>query len=293
MSVSHAWETSVHPDPRGANLLLLVDAIKRAQTTKRVTADGREAMLLPSSLAVFFDFCSLFQRDPTLFEASETPEAKEEGEERDAFIAALKAKTAFYGGEAYDKSRSEAEGRPFKAALDNMEVWYAHAGTTVVLLTETPEGSSAVPYHLRGWPTFESSVAMLIKPYLGAWTWPSLIDVSLRASRCKRFAPRTPDGMHKLLMEKKFTNGADREVVVKLYTNVAERCIYPAEDLDYDGFGFGDEEMKVLCEWWPKCEEVWTLDLLNNAFTATGWDLLAEVVGREGAMPKLEAIVRP
>ena len=95
------------------------------------------------------------------------PKAKEEGEERDAFIAALKAKTAFYGGEAYDKSRSEAEGRPFKAALDNMEVWYAHAGTTVVLLTETREGSSAVPYEFRGWPTFESSVAMLIKPYLG------------------------------------------------------------------------------------------------------------------------------
>ena len=143
MSVSHAWETSVHPDPRGANLLpLLVDAIKKAQTTKE-KADGDTAKLLPSSLAVFFDFCSLFQRDPTLFEASETPEAKEEGKKRDAFIAALKAKTAFYGGEAYDKSRSEAEGRPFKAALDNMEVWYAHGGTTVVMLTETPEGSSA------------------------------------------------------------------------------------------------------------------------------------------------------
>ena len=88
--------------------------------------------------------------------------------------------------------------------------------------------------------------------------------------------------MHKLLMEKKFTNGADREVVVKLYTNVAERCIYPAECLDYDGFGFGDEEMKVLCEWWPKCEEVEELDLRNNEFSATGWDLLAEVVGRGG-----------
>ena len=290
VSVSHAWETSVHPDPRGANLLLLVDAIKRAQTTKEKTARGDEAKLLPSSLAVFFDFCSLFQRDPTLFEASETPEAKEEGEERDAFIAALKAKTAFYGGEAYDKSRSEAEGRPFKAALDNMEVWYAHAGTTVVLLTETPEGSSAVAYDLRGWPTFESSVAMLIKPYPGPTTWPSLIDVSLRASRCKRFAPRTPEGMHKLLMEKKFTNGADREVVVKLYTNVAERCIYPAKMLDYYGMGFGDEEMKVLCEWFPKCEEVEKLYLNRNAFTATGWDLLAEVVGREGAMPKLKVI---
>ena len=27
--------------------------------------------------------------------------------------------------------------------------------------------------------------------------------------------------------------------------------------------------------------------LMNNAFSATGWDLLAEVVGRKGAMPKL------
>ena len=290
VSVSHAWETSVHPDPRGANLLLLVDAIKRAQTTPDEVAEGRKAKLLPSSLAVFFDFCSLFQRDPTLFEASETPEAKEEGAERDAFIAALKAKTAFYGGEAYDKSRSEAEGRPFKAALDNMEVWYAHEGTTVVLLTETPEGSSAVPYPDRGWPTFESSVAMLIKPGVSSEEWPTLIDVSLRASVCKRFAPLTPEGMHKLLMEKKFTNGADREVVVKLYTNVAERCIYPAKDLDYYGMGFGDEEMTVLCEWFPKCEEVEKLFLYGNAFTATGWDLLAEVVGREGAMPKLQMI---
>ena len=288
MSVSHAWETSVHPDPRGANLLLLVDAIKRAQTTPEETEYG-DAKLLPSSLAVFFDFCSLFQRDPTLFEPSETPEAKEEGEERDTFIAALKAKTAFYGGEAYDKSRSEAEGRPFKAALDNMEVWYAHEGTTVVLLTETPEGSSAAPYDSKGWPTFERSVSMLIKPWLGPSTWPPLIDVSLRASRCNRFAPLTPDGMHTLLMEKKLTNGADREVVVKLYTNVAERCIYPAKELVYDGFGFGDEEMKVLCEWWPKCEEVDRLRLESNAFSATGWDLLAEVVGR-GAMPKLRQI---
>ena len=86
-------------------------------------------------------------------------------------------------------------------------------------------------------------------------------------SRCKRFAPLTPEGMHKLLMEKKFTNGADREVVVKLYTNVAERCIYPAETiLDYYGMGFGDEEMKVLCEWFPSAR--WWRGSCN-AFTAT------------------------
>ena len=32
------------------------------------------------------------------------------------------------------------------------------------------------------------------------------------------------------------------------------------------------------------------LDLGNNAFSATGWDLLAEVVGRKGAMPNLKQI---
>ena len=66
-----------------------------------------------------------------------------------------------------------------------------------------------------------------------------------------------------------------------------------ARMLDYYGMGFGDEEMTVLCEWFPtRCEEVEKLYLQNNAFTATGWDLLAEVVGssREGAMPKLKEI---
>ena len=31
--------------------------------------------------------------------------------------------------------------------------------------------------------------------------------------------------------------------------------------------------MTVLCEWFPRCEEVEKLYLQNNAFTATGWDL--------------------
>ena len=94
-----------------------------------------------------------------------------------------------------------------------MEVWYAHEGTTVVLLTETPEGSSALAYLLRGWPTFESSVAMLIKPYLGISTWPPLIDVSLRKSLCKRFAPLTPPpGLSRLAAKRVCGKLGDAEV---------------------------------------------------------------------------------
>ena len=128
VSVSHAWETLPHPDPRGENLLRLADAIKRAQTTKEKVAsssgDDKEAMLLPSSVAVFFDYCSLFQKDPKLFEGED-------------------------GGDKFWKSRTDTEMTAFNAALSNMDVWYAHAGTTVILLTETPAGSSGLPYDAR------------------------------------------------------------------------------------------------------------------------------------------------
>ena len=97
----HAWETSVHPDPRGASLL---PSSTRSEGTD--DARRRRAAPKPAFSGGILRLLLSFQRDPTLFEASETPEAKEEGAERDAFIAALKAKTAFYGGEAYDKSRA-------------------------------------------------------------------------------------------------------------------------------------------------------------------------------------------
>ena len=38
-------------------------------------------------------------------------------------------------------------------------------------------------------------------------------------------------------------------------------------------------------------EQVEEIDLRENAFTATGFDLLAKVVGRDGAMPKLKKIL--
>ena len=37
------------------------------------------------------DRCSIYQKDPALFDEAETPEAKPEGAEREAFVKALKA----------------------------------------------------------------------------------------------------------------------------------------------------------------------------------------------------------
>ena len=67
---------------------------------------------------------SIYQKDPSLFDEKETPEAKPEGEERTAFIEGLKAKTKFYGGEKYEASRTDDEKRLFGVALSKtMDLW--------------------------------------------------------------------------------------------------------------------------------------------------------------------------
>ena len=72
------------------------------------------------------DWGVLYQKDPLLFDPGETPEAKLEGPERDAFISDLEAGRRFYGGAAYEASRSEEEKAGFRSALhETMDLWCA------------------------------------------------------------------------------------------------------------------------------------------------------------------------
>ena len=103
-------------------------------------------------MGVFLDWCSIYQKDPALFDAAETPEAKAEGAERAAFVADLKAGRAFYGGVAYEESRTAEQKAAFRRALhDTMDVWYAHQMIVTVFVTRLPAGFSGRTYEDRGW----------------------------------------------------------------------------------------------------------------------------------------------
>ena len=75
-------------------------------------------------MGVFLDWCSIYQKDPALFDARETPrgqargrpKAKPEGAERDAFVEELNTGRAWYGGAAYENSRSADEKVAFRRA---------------------------------------------------------------------------------------------------------------------------------------------------------------------------------
>ncbi|EOD36268.1 hypothetical protein EMIHUDRAFT_455112 [Emiliania huxleyi CCMP1516] len=127
LAVSHSWESEEHPDPHGRTLLMLADAITTAQAIQ-VSKGPYTWQTLPSRVAVFFDFCSLFQ----------PPRAKEEPPIGEGPTMAL------------------------RAALTRMQVWYAHQLTTCFFVTdgntETANDGSHTPYHERGWPTFEYHV---------------------------------------------------------------------------------------------------------------------------------------
>jgi len=156
---------------------------------------------------------SIYQKDPALFDEKETPLAKPEGAERVAFQEDLKAGRAHYGGEAYDKSRSAAETEGFRYALhETMDLWYAHQGTTVYMLTKLPVGSSRkVGYADSGWTTYERCSAEQIKKfYMQYAKWSLVLDLGVASEQQQqRGWPVGPDDFDVLVEDKVFTNGSD------------------------------------------------------------------------------------
>ena len=166
-------------------------------------------------MGVFFDWASLFQKDPRLWTPAEF--VAEEGRTEEQRRAA----------KLYRDSRTQAQGQATKFALDHtMDLWYAHSKTTVVLLTELPNKlpesfDAKRTYESRGWTTFERCSAELGKTFtLQQAGWTLVIDLGKQRAALRRL-PTTPERMGKLLQERSFTNGADRAQVLALYERIA------------------------------------------------------------------------
>ena len=69
------------------------------------------------------------------------------------------------------------------ALHETMDLWYAHQGTTVLLVTKLPEGSSRrVGYDDSGWTTYERCSAEQIKKFFmigGKCTWKLVLDLGV------------------------------------------------------------------------------------------------------------------
>ena len=258
LCVSYCWETPEHPDPFGRTLVKIAKAIRKLKTHEDFNNHSP-----PKKFAVFLDWTALPQ--------------KVNGQERNA----------------EDKAA-------FDDALSCMQVWYAHMLTTVLLLTGKQEGVS-LSYQDRGWPTFERLVSMILTPNTDI-VWPMIVDVGAMPDDaeempndgyCKRLVPMSVDRFAETMREKKFTNGADCELVIRLYKKTLESVLGKAPKIHMaQNKRWGDAEMRELVEVLPMCAEATELNI-NYSFhevTAEGVGVLTRCVDEGKLPPKLEVI---
>ena len=110
---------------------------------------------------------------------------------------------------------------------------------------------------------------------------------------CKRLVPMSVDRFAETMREKKFTNGADCDLVIGLYKKTVESVLGKAPKLRMAGNDhWGDAEMRDLVEVLPLCAEAKELVIINSfhEVTAEGVGVLTRCVD-EGKLPaKLKTI---
>jgi hypothetical protein len=186
----------------------------------------------------------------------------------------------------------------FNFALGTLDLWYAHAKTTVVLLTELPKKlpksfDAIRTYDRRGWTTYERCSAELCKAFrLQQAGWPLVIDLGKKRAALRRL-PTTPEQMGELLKKCSFTNGADKEMVLKKYEKTARAVLGGVNELSFFGIPFDPMDPwrspERLGQALNFCVNLKRLDL---SFTGLTDDHLASIskVLSSGALPQLEQL---
>eukprot|EP00966_Prymnesium_polylepis_P068148 1584203-Prymnesium_polylepis.1 len=107
------WLEASHPDRHGKQVALLCSKLKQVGNSGLLRLCRSYGF---KDMGVFLDWASIPQKDPSLYDPNETPEAKPEGsKERKAFTRDLSVKTKFFGGAEYVQSRPPQEKAAFLA----------------------------------------------------------------------------------------------------------------------------------------------------------------------------------
>ena len=204
-----------------------------------------------------------------------------------------------------DGQRTEPEQAAFGTALKTMGMWYAHRLATTVILSELPPGwprsAEAAPFFPegwlrgKGWPSFERAVSGMIKRGQGAASFRRIVDPAVPRgpaglSGGYRAPPMHPREFAAELSRKVFTNGADCEVVARLYADAFCAALGEARMLEFSILEWKDADAKAFAKVLPLLRRVETLDLRSNFIGTRGFEALAAAI-REGAAPALKEFV--
>ena len=201
-----------------------------------------------------------------------------------------------------DGKRKEPEKAAFDTALETMGIWYAHRLTTTVILSELPPGwprsAEDAPFFPeegwlrgKGWPSFERAVSGMIKRETGD-SFRRIVDPAVPRGFGSgyRAPPMHPREFAAELSRKVFTNGADCEVVARLYADAFCTALGEARELEFRVLQWKDADAEAFATVLPLVRHVETLDLSANPIGTRGFAALAAAI-REGAAPALKNFV--
>jgi len=175
--------------------------------------------------------------------------------------------------------RSVDEEESFQRAMSDVILWYAHQGTRVWMMSSVPDDvGRGEPYHERGWPIFEETLAKWIthgnflldlgKLKGKCVDWREIVD---KCAKPKRPPPMTADDFWPQLKNKVFGQGIrDANLVHRLYCKAYEEVILNASELSFHELGWGDEDAIKFAEHLPKCSCLHKVALHGNAIGERG-----------------------
>jgi hypothetical protein len=183
----------------------------------------------------------------------------------------------------------------FKAGLKGINLWYAHQGTTVWLVTGGADRVNGKTYWDKGWTSFEFALAMLIKPANSSQIkdWPQVVDLGKEGNAQTAFArPALSEPLAffsgHAYGDKTYTNGADRDAIVApKFQETMFQVMGGVHTLNFGKLNWEDVEIEALAIVLPLCGQLRELKVHGNSFGDTG---MIALVGAIGAIEPLKEL---
>lgn len=182
--------------------------------------------------------------------------------------------------------RTAEQKESFDQGLRSVNVWYGHQSVVVVVLSDTIDERSEnqMPYHGRGWTTFEWKVSLLASFFvfdlklISDLSDPMLTHGfkeegnvlyqlgSLADARVLAEPPTAPEFFDGIINAKVFTNGKDQPFVKRKYKETFEGILGRVERLSFQNVRWSQEEVEIFAtQVLPMCPCLKELSFTNVA----------------------------
>ena len=185
----------------------------------------------------------------------------------------------------FQGERTPNQQKLFSQGLRAINPLYGQQYVMVWCLTRVPPGIER-DYFVRGWCTFELTIASALKDELYLLDLgqlclaPSAVDDFYTQVELVCYAgrqpPLSPDAFSSMLTSKAFTNGkSDHQLVAGLYADFVCEALGTVTALGFGALRWGDAEAAQLAEVLPLCKRLTSLTLDSNAIGNAGIQMLA------------------